>query len=180
MQITNEQYLSVRNEESNAIKDMSIEAIKARIMDYEQQIWKIKARQQSCLAVIQEDERKNSIMNSLKSDLSKLEIVPVESAAKAEAKEAQKTLGKIERQIESWKKLGIKDETIRQMARTLDPNYLFDDERKIKRAFITCLEHGRVELSKDQLKVQEQLELWICPTCGKKSSVEFKSSIDKR
>jgi len=175
MEISSEDYLNVRNDETVHIKDMSIEAIKARILDYEQQLWKIKARQQSCFAVIQEDEKRKSIANEIKNIVSKDVIVPAESIAAKERKEQAKTVTKIERQIEAWKKMQVEEKVIRKMARMIDPTYLFPDEELVTVTTVVCPEHGTMVIDKELLK--EYLEAegpWTCRVVMNSNEVKEK------
>jgi hypothetical protein len=154
MEISAEDYLKERNEETLQIKDMSIEQIKARILDYETQVWKIKARQQSCFAVIQEDERKRSVANEMKNIVNKDVIISTEKANGKKEKEVKETLTKLEKQIKSWRGMKIPEEVVRKLARTADPDYLFPDEKMVKKFFIICPEHGKYEITKDQYSQQ--------------------------
>lgn len=164
MQISSEDYVKERNDETTAIKDMSIEQIKARILDYEQQLWRIKARQQSCFAVIQEDERKRSLANEMKNIVSKDVIVPTADIREEAEKESKKVQSKLDKQVESWRKMGLPEDKIRVMARMIEPSYRFDGEKDVKKYYITCPEHGKIEITKAEYQAQVvKPEGWHCP-----------------
>lgn len=119
MQISDVEYIRVRNEETEAVKDMTTDQVKARILDYENNLWQIKAKQQSCYAWLQEDERRQRIAEQIKNLTSRTEIVPVESLAAKMRREDEEHQTKIDKQIAGWRKAGISEDTIEKMSAIL-------------------------------------------------------------